>query len=67
MYIRIVLGFVSIFFFTSKYSFWSGLRYAPYTTHNVDSIPSFILRDNNDNDDNNTLAGMLIWYRLIFF
>ena len=37
MYIRIALGFVANVF-TSK---WCRLRYASYTTHNVDSIPEF--------------------------
>ena len=55
MYFRIVLGFVSTFF-TSKYSFSSGVGYAmrPILLIMWTAFQSFILRhNNNDNNDDN--------------
>ena len=51
MYIRIVLGFVPTFF-TSKYSFSSGVGYVmrPILLITWTAFQSFILRDNNKND-----------------
>ena len=44
MYIRIALGFVPTFLLLSIASQEVGrLRYAPHTTHNVDSIPKKVL------------------------
>ena len=54
MYFRIVLGFVSTFFFTSKYSFSSGVGYAvrPILLIMWTASQSFILRHNNNNNNN---------------
>ena len=55
MYIRIVLGFAPTFFFTSKYSFLSGVGYVmrPMLLIMWTAFQSFILRDNNNNNNNN--------------
>ena len=51
MYFRIVLGFVPTFF-TSKYSFSSGVGYVmrPILLITWTAFQSFILRDTNKND-----------------
>ena len=56
MYFRIVLGFVSTFF-TSKYSFSSGVGYAmrPILLIMWTAFQSFILRHNNNDDVNNNI------------
>ena len=55
MYIRIVLGFAPTFFFTSKYSFSSGVGYfmRPILLIMWKALQSSILRDNNNNNNNN--------------
>ena len=65
MYFRIVLGFVSTFF-TSKYSFLSGVGYAmrPILLIMWTAFQSFILRHNNNdnNNNNNNVQTMAIIY-----
>ena len=56
MYIRTVLGFAPTFF-TSKYSFSSGVGYVmrPILLIMWTAFQSFILRDNNNNNNNKSI------------
>ena len=56
MYIRIVLGFVPTFF-TSKYSFLSGVGYVMRLILLImwTTFQSFILRDNKNNNNSNNV------------
>ena len=61
MYIRIVLGFVPTFF-TSKYSFLSGVGYVMRLILLImwAAFQSFILRDNKNNNNINNVNEMII-------